>query len=95
VEWLCKTHIKVIMELLEVCLETTYFQMDKFFQKKGGMAKRSSVSPIVITIYMEHFEKLTFLSAQHTLSLWCHYNDDTLTTHTRSGTMAHSSYRNS
>jgi hypothetical protein len=28
---------KAIMEMLEVCLRTTYFQMDKFFQQKDGM----------------------------------------------------------
>jgi hypothetical protein len=38
-------------------------------QKKNGMAKGSSVSPIVINIYMEHFQKLAFLSAQHIPSL--------------------------
>jgi hypothetical protein len=31
--------VEAIMELLEVCLRTTYFQVyDKFFQQKGGMA---------------------------------------------------------
>jgi hypothetical protein len=47
------------MELLEVCLRTTYFQVDdRFFQQKDGMAMGSSLSPIVSNIYMEHFEKL-------------------------------------
>jgi hypothetical protein len=33
-----------IMELLEVCLRTTYFQEDdKFFQQKDGMAMGSSL----------------------------------------------------
>jgi hypothetical protein len=51
--------IEDIMELLEVCLRTTYFQVDdKFFQQKDGMAIGSSLSPIVSNIYMEHFEKL-------------------------------------
>jgi hypothetical protein len=31
--------VKFIMELLEVCLKTTYIQVDdKFFQQKDGMA---------------------------------------------------------
>jgi hypothetical protein len=31
--------VKALMELLEVCLRTTYFQVDgKFFQQKDGMA---------------------------------------------------------
>jgi hypothetical protein len=47
------------MESLEVCLKTTYFQVDdKFFQQKDGMAVGSSLSSIVCNIYMEYFEKL-------------------------------------
>jgi hypothetical protein len=46
------------MELLVVCLRTTYFQADnKFFQQKDGMAMECCVSPIVSNIFMEHFEK--------------------------------------
>jgi hypothetical protein len=49
------------MELMEVCLKTTYFQGDdKFIQQKDGVAMGSSLSPIVSNIYMEHFEKLAF-----------------------------------
>jgi hypothetical protein len=58
--------VEAITELLEVCLRTTYFQVDgKFFQQKYGMAMESSLSPIVNNIYMEHFKKLTLDSAQH------------------------------
>jgi hypothetical protein len=32
---------QAIMELLEVCLRTTYFQVDKFFLQKSGMAMGS------------------------------------------------------
>jgi hypothetical protein len=47
------------MELLEVCLKTTYFQVDdKFFQQKDGMAMGKALSPVVSNIYMEHFEEL-------------------------------------
>jgi hypothetical protein len=43
--------------------ETTYFQVDKFFKQKDGMAMGegeggSSLSPIISNIYMAHFEKL-------------------------------------
>jgi hypothetical protein len=59
------------MEPLEICLRTTYFQVDnKFFQQKDGMAMGSSVSSIFGNIYMEHFEKLAFDLAQHKPSLW-------------------------
>jgi hypothetical protein len=59
-------HVKAIMELLEVCLRTIYFQVnDNLFQQKDGMALRSSLSPIISNSYMEHFEKLTLDSAKH------------------------------
>jgi hypothetical protein len=58
--------IEAIMELLEVCLRTTYFQADdKFFQQKEGMAMGSSLSPIVSNIFMEYFDKLALDSAKH------------------------------
>jgi hypothetical protein len=82
--------IEVIMELLEVCWRTTYFQVDdKFFQKKYDMAMGSSLSPIISNIFMEHFEKLAFDSAQQKQSLWLQYVDDTLW----SGLVAQSGYR--
>jgi hypothetical protein len=56
---------EAIMELLEVCLKTTYFQVDdRFFQ------------PIVCNMYMEHFEKLALDSAHHKPSLWLRYVGD-------------------
>jgi hypothetical protein len=48
--------VEAIMELMEVCLTTTYFQADKFFQQKDGMATGSSLSPIMSNISMEYFE---------------------------------------
>jgi hypothetical protein len=69
--------VEAIMELLEVCLRTTYYQMvEKFFQQKDDMAMRSSLLPTVSSIFMEHFEKLALDSAQHKplLRLW--YLDD-------------------
>jgi hypothetical protein len=66
------------MELLDVCLRTTYFQLDdRFYQQKEGMAMGSSLSPIVSNIYMEHFEKLALDSAQDKPLLWLRYVDDT------------------
>ena len=66
------------MELLEVCLRTTYFQVDdKFFQQKDGMAMENSLSPIVSNIFMEHFEKLALDSTPYKPSLWLRYVDDT------------------
>jgi hypothetical protein len=45
--------IKTIMELLEGCLRTSYFQVDdKFFQQEDGMAMGNSLSPIISSISM-------------------------------------------
>jgi hypothetical protein len=77
VEW-SVLQVEVIMELLEVCSRTTYFQVDnKLFQQKDGMAMGSSLSPIVSNIFMEHFEKLALNLAQYKPSLWLQHVDDT------------------
>ena len=42
-----------IMELVEVCLKTSYFQFgDKFFQQKDGMAIGSSLFPVASNLYI-------------------------------------------
>jgi hypothetical protein len=64
------------MELLEVCLRTTYFQVDEsFYQQKEGMVMGSSLSPVVSN--MEHFEKLAVDMAKYKPARWLHYVDDT------------------
>jgi hypothetical protein len=58
------------MEVLEVCLRTTYYQVDdKFFQQKDGMAMRSSLSPILSNIYMELLRN--WLLTQHSINHHC------------------------
>jgi hypothetical protein len=49
---------------------------DKFFQQQDGMAKESSLSPIVSTIFMEHSETPGLGSALNKSSLWLRYFDD-------------------
>jgi hypothetical protein len=54
------------VKLQEVCLRTTYFQVDgKFSQQKDDMVMGSSLSPIISNIYSNIFEKLGLNSAQH------------------------------
>jgi hypothetical protein len=68
--------VEAIMELIEVCLRTTYFQADdKFFQQKDGMAMGSCLSPIIRNIFMEHFEKFALDSSQYKPLLWLWYVD--------------------
>jgi hypothetical protein len=65
------------MELLNVYLRITYFQVDdNFFQQQDGMAMGSSVLPIFSNIFMEHFEKLALDSAQHKSLRCLQYIDD-------------------
>jgi hypothetical protein len=75
---LAERSVEVITELMEVCLRTTYFQVDdNLFQQNDSIVKGSSLSPIVRNIYMENYEKLTLESAQHKPLLWLRYADGT------------------
>jgi hypothetical protein len=70
--------VEDIMELLDVCLTTTYFQVDdKFFQQKDGMTMGNALSPVVSNIFMEHFEELVLRTPNHRPFLWLRYVDDT------------------
>jgi hypothetical protein len=71
------------MELLQVCLRTTLFQVDdKFFQQEA-------LSPIVGSIFMEHFEKVALI--RHNTNHRC--GSGMLMTHPWSGLMAQNGYR--
>jgi hypothetical protein len=77
VEWFV-LQVKDIMEMLEVHLRITYFQVDdKFFRQKDGMAMGSSLLSTVSNIFMEHFEKLALDLAQHKPSVMLWYVEDT------------------
>jgi hypothetical protein len=68
---------KDIMELLELWLRTSYFEIhDELFQRKNSIAMESSVSPIARNVYMEHFEKRDLDLAEHRQSLCIRYVDD-------------------
>jgi hypothetical protein len=65
------------MELMETCLETSYFQVeDKFFQQKEGMAMGSSLCSVVTNIYMEYFQRLALDTMEHKPGKWLGYVDD-------------------
>lgn len=50
-------HVDTIIELLEVCLKTSYFQFgNKSFQQEEQLAVGISLSPVVSNIYVESSE---------------------------------------
>jgi hypothetical protein len=67
-----------LMELLDICLTTTYFQFeDKFCQQKKGTAMENSLSLVVTNIFMEHFGEIALDTADHNPAKWLRYVDDT------------------
>jgi hypothetical protein len=56
--------VEDVMELLDICLTTTYFQFqDKFYQQKEGIAMAKS--PVVSNMFMEHSEEIALDTADH------------------------------
>ncbi len=66
-------------QLLDPCLNTTYFQFNnKFYRQKHGCAMGSPVSPIVANLNMEEVEHKALNSFRGTApSHWFRYVDDT------------------
>ena len=65
-----------IMDLLNICLTSTYFQYNsKHYKQLHGTAMGSPVSVVVAEIVMQHVEEC----ALATILLWLRYVDDTFT----------------
>ena len=55
-----------IILLLKFCLKYTYFSFqDQFYEQVEGTAMGSSVSPIVVNLYMEYLEQKALSTAPH------------------------------
>ena len=67
-----------IIELLTLCLKTTYFSYeDSLYQQTDGAAMGSPLSPIVANIYMEFFEQKALELTYTKPDIWLRYVDDT------------------
>ena len=74
-----KLSIDQIMNLLEFCLTTTYFQYDgEYYQQLEGASMGSPVSPIVANLFMEDFKRKALASLTTPIKFWGRYVDDTI-----------------
>ncbi|XP_050299707.1 uncharacterized protein LOC126738416 [Anthonomus grandis grandis] len=67
-----------VMELLEICLRNSYFQVkDRFYAQDEGLPMGSSLSPVIANIFMEWFEEHAIDASRCKPKLWLRYVDDT------------------
>ena len=65
------------MEMLNFCVETTYFgKGSDIYRQEEGLAMRLLLSPVVTNIYMEYFEEMALGSTSLKPSMWLKYIDD-------------------
>jgi len=68
------------MDLLNLCLTSSYFQYnDKHYKWSHGTAMGSPVSVVVAEIVMQNVEERALATYKRTLPLWLRYVDDILT----------------
>ena len=69
-----------IMDLLNLCLTSTYFQYNgKHYKQLHGTAMGSPVSVVVAEIVMQNIEEQALATYTRTVPLWSRYVDDTFT----------------
>ena len=68
------------MDLLNLCLTSTYFQYNgKHYKQLHGTAMGSPVSVVVAEIVMQNIEESALSTCRQTIPLWLRYFDDTFT----------------
>ena len=69
-----------IMDLLKLCLASTYFHYnDNHYKKLHGTAMESPVSVVVAEIVMQNIEKRGLYTCRQTIPLWLCYADEKFT----------------
>jgi len=69
-----------IVDLLNLCLTSTYFQYNgKHYKQLHGTAMGSPVSVVVAEIEMQHVEQSALATCRQTIPLWLRYVEDTFT----------------
>ena len=69
-----------IMDLLNLCLTSTYFQCNgKHYKQLHGTAMVSPVFVVVAEIVMQNIEEQALATYTRTVPLWLHYVDDPFT----------------
>ena len=69
-----------LMDLLHLCLTSTYFQYNgKHYKQLHGTAMGSPVSVVVAQKVMQNIEEQALATYSETLPLWLRYVDDTIT----------------
>ena len=69
-----------LMDLLHLCLTSTYFQYNgKHYKQLHGTAMGSPVSVVEAKIVMQNIEEQALATYSETLPLWLRYVDDTIT----------------
>ena len=53
-----------LVDFVELCLHSSYFQFqDSLYERMDGTAMGSSLSPVIVNLYMESLEKVALSSA--------------------------------
>jgi len=69
-----------IVDLLNICLTSTYFQYNgKHYKQLHGTAMGSPVSVVVAEIVMQHVEERSLSTCRQAIPLWLRCVDDTFT----------------
>jgi hypothetical protein len=76
-----------IMELIDLCLDSTYFQLgDKFYEQRRGLAMGSPLSPVLVDLYMETIKaNIKVQDTGNHFMFWKRYVDDIFAIISREG----------